>query len=286
MEQEIMIKKKELAALRKSVPEQQVENYQFVTSEGEKIHLLDLFNDKNELIIIHNMGKSCSYCTMWADGFNGVYNHLKEKASFVLSSPDSPDEQASFAASRAWRFPVVSTAGTTFKEDFGFQKNGDSYPGVSTFRKDEQGNIFHHAKAALGPGDDYNVTWHLFDLLPSGSEDFHPKARYDSQSPFHLTNNVAIQVDNYEKALDFYKNTLGMKLEQPFENEAKFSIDGQNFYIENAKGNNVFFEFAVKNFELKKEKLIKAGCKVTQEYNKKSVMIADPFGLKFHLYEL
>jgi predicted dithiol-disulfide oxidoreductase (DUF899 family)/predicted enzyme related to lactoylglutathione lyase len=286
LEQEILEKKKELAQLRKSVPEQKVENYKFVTSDKREVNLLDLFQDKDELIVIHNMGKGCSYCTMWADGFNGVYQHLIQKAAFVLSSPDEPEVQEDFAAARGWIFPMVSTKGTTFKVDLGFQKDGYYYPGVSTFRKDKDGNIYHHAKAPLGPGDDYNVVWHLFDLLPSGSEDFQPKKKYDRHSTFQLTNNVAIQVKDYARAINFYENIIGMKLDRNYENETKFSMGGLQLFIENSEGDSVFFEFAVDDFHHAIEMLLDQGCEITKEYHEKSVMIKDPFGLKFHVFEV
>jgi predicted dithiol-disulfide oxidoreductase (DUF899 family)/predicted enzyme related to lactoylglutathione lyase len=286
LEQEILEKKKKLAHLRKSVPEQKVENYQFITSDKREVTLLDLFQDKDELIVVHNMGKGCSYCTMWADGFNGVYQHLIQKAAFVLSSPDEPEVQEDFAAARGWIFPIVSTKGTTFKVDFGFQKDGYYYPGVSTFRKDEDGNIYHHAKAPLGPGDDYNIVWHLFDLLPSGSEDFQPSKKYNRHSTFQLTNNVAIQVKDYARAIHFYENIIGMKFERNYDNETKFSMGGIQFFIENSEGDAVFFEFAVDDFHHAIEMLLDQGCQITKEYHEKSVMIKDSFGLKFHLFEV
>jgi predicted dithiol-disulfide oxidoreductase (DUF899 family)/predicted enzyme related to lactoylglutathione lyase len=286
LEQEIMEKKKKLAQLRKSVPEQKVENYQFITSDKQEVSLLDLFQNKDELIVIHNMGRGCSYCTMWADGFNGVYHHLIEKAAFVLSSPDAPEVQEDLAAERGWIFPMVSTKGTTFKEDFGFQKDGYFYPGVSTFRKDKDGNIYHHAKASLGPGDDYNIVWHLFDLLPSGSEDFQPKKKYDRQANFQLTNYVAVQVKDYERAINFYDNIIGMKLQRSYENETKFSMGRIHFFIENSEGDNVFFEFAVDDFHHAIEMLLDQGCKITKEFHEKSVMVVDPFGMKFHIFEV
>lgn len=286
LEQEILDKKKKLAQLRKSVPEQKVDNYLFTSSDKREVTLLELFQDKDELIVIHNMGKSCSYCTMWADGFNGVYQHLIQKAAFVLSSPDDPEVQEDFAASRGWVFTMVSTKGTTFKEDFGFLKDGYYHPGVSTFRKDKEGNIYHHAKASLGPGDDYNVVWHLFDLLPSGSEDFQPKKKYNRNASFHLTNNVAIQVEDYERAINFYENIVGMKLERSFENETKFSFGGTHFHIENATGGQVFFEFVVEDFHHAIEMLLDQGCTISKKYHETSVMVSDPFGLKFHLFEM
>ncbi|WP_430789736.1 DUF899 family protein [Virgibacillus flavescens] len=286
LENEILEKKKKLAQLRKSIPEQKADNYQFFTDDRQEVRLHDLFQDKDELIVVHNMGKSCSHCTMWADGFNGIYEHITQKAAFVLSSPDTPGVQEDFAASRGWKFPMVSTKGTTFKQDFGFEKDGFYFPGISTFRKDAEGNIYHHAKASLGPGDDYNIVWHLLDLLPSGSEGFHPKKRYDSQSIFQLTNNVAIQVKDYKEAISFYKKILGMNIEKSFDNETVFSAGGNQFFIENSETENVFFEFAVENLKQAKELLVDQGCTITKEYHEKSVMVADPFGMKFHLFEV
>lgn len=286
LEQEILEKKKQLAKLRKSVPEQRVENYHFITSNRQEVSLLDLFQDKDELIVVHNMGRSCSYCTMWADGFNGVYHHLIQKAAFVLSTPDAPEVQDDLATERGWIFPIVSTKGTTFKQDFGFEKDGYYHPGVSTFRKDKEGNIFHHAKAPLGPGDDYNIVWHLFDLLPSGSEDFQPKKKYNRDATFKLTNNIAVQVKDFEKAANFYQNILGMRLEHKGEKESKFSFGNSHFYVEDSDKGSIFFELVVDDFHHAIEMLLDHGCIVTKEYHEKSVMIADPFGLKFHVFEV
>ncbi|MCA1029618.1 DUF899 family protein [Bacillus timonensis] len=285
LELEILEKKKQLTQLRKSVQERQVENYELVRSSGEKVTLLELFGDQDELIVIHNMGKSCSYCTMWADGFNGVYQHLVGKASFVLSSPDAPEVQEDFAASRKWQFPIVSVQGSSFTRDVGFIQEDSYHPGVSTFRKDEEGKIYLHAQAQLGPGDDYCVTWHLFDLLPSGASGVKVKRNLNERSPFQLTNNVALGVKDYEKAIPFYRDVLGMKLERTLENETQLSISGTNFFIEESAENNVYFEFAVENIDEVKRALLDNGCEVTKVYHDKSFMIVDPFGLQFHMFE-
>ncbi|MFS0862571.1 DUF899 family protein [Fredinandcohnia sp. 179-A 10B2 NHS] len=286
LEKELLEKKKELVQLRKSLPERKIENYSFITSTNEQVTLLELFGEKDELIIIHNMGKSCSYCTMWADGFNGVYHYLIAKAGFAVASPDTPEVQENFAAERKWQFPMISVKESSFTKDLGFIKeNKYYYPGASTFRKDEHGNILIHAQATFGPGDDYCVPWHLFDLLPSGSEDVKTKRKLNEHSPFQLTNNIAVGVRNYEEALLFYKTVLGMKVEQTFDNETKFSISGSNFFFEKNEENYVSFEFAVDKIEEAKSILSQHGCKITREYSSTSIMIQDPFGLKFHLYE-
>ena len=59
---------------------------------------------------------------MWADGFNGVYEHLASRAAFVVASPNPVETQKQFAASRGWRFPMVSYEGSPFAEDMGYRR--------------------------------------------------------------------------------------------------------------------------------------------------------------------
>ncbi|WP_064094338.1 DUF899 family protein [Rossellomorea aquimaris] len=285
LELEIMTKKKQLAELRKEQSLQIVENYMFQTVDHYTITLKELFKDKNQLIIIHNMGSTCRYCSMWADGFNGIYHHLLPSCEFVLSSPDDPIVQEDFAASKGWSFPMVSSKESTFSEDLGFKNEQGFMPGVSTFTKDTEGTIFHHHSAFFGPHDEYCVTYSLLDLLPSGSEDFVPQLKR-SNSSFQLTNNVAVGVKNYENALQFYSTILGMKAVSQGETETKFSMNGVNFFIENSDKNTVHFEFAVDDFQSSKQKLLDSGCTVDKTHSSKSEMISDPYGLKFHLYEI
>ena len=162
-------------ARAKSEPED-VSDYVFATSEGS-VRLCELFRGKDDLIVIQNMGTSCPSCTLWADGFNGVYDHLVSRAAFVVSSPDPPAVQKTFAASRGWRFPMVSHAGTTFAADMGYRaKNGGWLPGISVFRR-EPNRILRVADAEFAPGDDFCSLWHIFDLLPGGAGDWALKSR-------------------------------------------------------------------------------------------------------------
>src|SRR5262245_145337 len=84
--------RREMRALRMEAEPEEVRDYELVTPQGP-VRLSSLFGGKRDLIVIHNMGVSCAYCTLWADGYNGVYHHLVERAAFVLSSPDPPDVQ-------------------------------------------------------------------------------------------------------------------------------------------------------------------------------------------------
>jgi predicted dithiol-disulfide oxidoreductase (DUF899 family) len=174
----------EIAAIREkmrkeqaAVEPQDVKDYAFQTVEGE-VRLSQLFGDKNDLIVIHNMGTTCPACTMWADGFNGVYQHLASRAAFVLTTPDAPKVQRQFAGDRGWRFPIVSHKGTTFSADMGFSPaEGKFWPGVSVFQK-RNGKIVRVSDQELGPHDDFCSVCHFFDMIPEGVADFRPKFRY------------------------------------------------------------------------------------------------------------
>ena len=159
-----------------SEPEE-VRDYEFATATGPR-KLSGLFGAKRDLIMIHNMGVACAYCTLWADGFNGIYHHLTQRAAFAISTPDPPEVQQAFAKERGWRFPMVSHQGTTFAADMGYRAgDGKWMPGISVFRK--IGNrIVRVSDTPCNEGDDYCTLWHLLDLLPEGAGDFRPKVRY------------------------------------------------------------------------------------------------------------
>ena len=172
--------RQEMRALQAEVEPDPVEDYRFRTTDGE-VMLSDLFGAKPELFVIHNMGKGCSYCTLWADGFNGVAEHLANRAAFVVSSPDDPETQEAFKASRNRRFRMVSHQGSSFAEDMGYRRDQRYWPGVSVFRKTGQG-IVRLSDAGFEPGDDFCPTWHLFDLLPEGANGGQPKYRYAQEA--------------------------------------------------------------------------------------------------------
>ncbi len=171
--------RKRMQSVRAQIEPQAVEDYTFASTDGS-VRLSELFGDKSDLFVIHNMGASCPYCTMWADGFNGVLDHLQNRAAFVVSSPDSPDEQKKFKASRGWRFRMVSHDGTTFAHDMGYKVEGSWTPGVSVFMR-RNGSILRVSDALFTPGDDFCAAWHLFDLVPGGRADWSPKLRYGRQ---------------------------------------------------------------------------------------------------------
>jgi predicted dithiol-disulfide oxidoreductase (DUF899 family) len=150
-----------------TVEPQEVTDYEFTTVAGP-VRLSTLFGDHEDLILIHNMGASCSYCTLWADGYNGIHQHVVTRAAFAVTSPDRPDVQNRFAQSRGWKFPILSHVGSTFAADMGYvSAQGGWMPGVSVFRREGE-SIARVSDTGFSPGDDYCTLWHFFDLLPGG----------------------------------------------------------------------------------------------------------------------
>ncbi|HRF59010.1 MAG TPA: DUF899 family protein [Fimbriimonadaceae bacterium] len=176
--EEIDVLKKKLAEARSGRPPEPVRDYKFRTSKGT-VNLSELFGDRNELLIIHNMGQGCVYCTLWADGLNGFTDHLENRAAFALVSPDEPAVAEAFAEGRGWRFKIFSSSGDTFTQDMGFWKEADGYwPGVSAFAKLEDGSIIRTGMAFFGPGDDFCAVWPMFDLLQGGVGKWEPQYSY------------------------------------------------------------------------------------------------------------
>lgn len=165
-----------MRALQKDTEPEEVEDYQFATTDGP-VRLSRLFGDKEYLFVIHNMGRSCVNCTMWADGFNGVLLHLEDRAAFVVASPDDPETQRAFARDRGWRFRMVSHQGTSFAADMGYRSESGWLPGVSVSRRVND-RIFRVSDAPFDEGDDFCTVWHFFDLLPEGAAGWRAKFAY------------------------------------------------------------------------------------------------------------
>ena len=177
LEKELLEKAGKLADLKKQMPREEVKDYNLTDCEGNSVNLFSLFGEKDDLIVIHNMGKSCPYCTLWADGFNGMVHHFENRAGFALVAPDDHETQKQFADSRGWKFKMLSAKDSRFTFDLGFQNEEYIMPGFSTFRK-ENGKIYRIASSFFGPGDLFCSIWHMVGLLADGAEEWHPQFEY------------------------------------------------------------------------------------------------------------
>ncbi|MGV3617054.1 MAG: DUF899 family protein [Fimbriimonas sp.] len=176
LEREILASKKRLAELRRAQPRVEVPDFEFVAPDGVT-HLSDLFGGKDDLVVIANMGRDCAFCTLWADGFNGVVPELESRTGFALVSADPIEILKPFAQGRGWRFRHVSDSSGSFRRNVGFDHEGDPIPGALGLRREADGRILLVAARQLGEGDDFCAAWHLFDLLADGWNDWEPDNR-------------------------------------------------------------------------------------------------------------
>lgn len=171
--------KEELRAVRQRVAPQPIPDLVLSDRTGAPRRLSEWFGGKRDLLVIHNMGRRCTYCTLWADGFIGLHPHLADRAGFVLVSEDEPSVLDAFARSRGWPFPVASMHGTDFARILGVETSpGHTYPGVSALTRDPSGSILRTGHANFGPGDDFCAAWPLFELLRDGAGGWEPKLAY------------------------------------------------------------------------------------------------------------
>lgn len=176
-----------VAAMRRGLPPgPEVPDYEF--REGEKrVRLSELFSpDKPELIVYHLMywaddDEFCPMCSMWIDGMNGIAKHVEQRANIAIATRASVEKLQAWAQRRGWHnVRLLSDEGAAFARDTGAEDgNGDPIETVLVFVKD--GPVIRHMYTAhaytfgkMRGIDLLSPVWHLFDLLPSGRDDWNP----------------------------------------------------------------------------------------------------------------
>ena len=176
LERQIFDLTAKLNELRKTSMGNKVRNYRFATLNSETT-LFEMFGNKDKLLLIHNMGQGCRYCTLWADGFNGFLPHLESVMSVVLVSKDSPELQRQFANSRDWRFCLASHGGGDYIREQTVMDGSDNMPGAVFYEKDGD-TIYRKNACVFGPGDIYCSMWSLLGLAGLGEADWTPQYAY------------------------------------------------------------------------------------------------------------
>jgi len=166
----------QLNALRKAEQGAEVNNYSFATQAGDS-SLLELFGEHKTLLVIHNMGQGCRYCTLWADGLNGFLPHLESVISVVLVSKDAPELQRQFANSRGWRFRLASHDGGEYLQEQSVQEGGGNMPGAVVYTRDGD-TIWRKNAVTFGPGDMFCSAWNLLAMAGLGEDTWTPQFAY------------------------------------------------------------------------------------------------------------
>ncbi len=207
LEAEIALKDQieRVAALRRSLPlDTLVEDYAFEeipaplaagdAAPRRKLKLSELFEHPDQtVVLLHFMygkkqGQPCPMCTLWADGYDGIIPHLRQRVSFAVLVAGDVAAFREYACSRGWRnLRVLSSGESSLKRDLGFEEaDGAQQPGASVFRlgADRRPRHSYSVSAMITPTqfrgmDALSPFWSILDLTPEGRGDFMPKRSYE-----------------------------------------------------------------------------------------------------------
>jgi predicted dithiol-disulfide oxidoreductase (DUF899 family) len=194
-EKEFTQRRAQLSQERRELPWERVKKeYVFAGPNGRET-LAELFGDRSQLIVYHFMYEpdwsiGCRGCSFWADNFNGIIDHLRQRDVSMVATSQAPLQKLQTQSEQfGWTFKWVSCVGNDFNLDFnvtftpealargtatynyGSEKvTGPSKPGISVFFKD--GDHTFHTYSTYGRGiDTFNTAYHYLDIAPKGRDE-------------------------------------------------------------------------------------------------------------------
>jgi predicted dithiol-disulfide oxidoreductase (DUF899 family) len=185
-----------LSAKRRDLPWTRIDKeYSFEGPDGAET-LPGLFEGCSQLVVYHFMYPAewkagCKSCSFWADNFNGIVDHLRQRDVSMVAVSAAPFQQLdAFRRRMGWSFKWLSSAGSDFNRDFGVsfteaeraagggpynfgttRFRGPEAPGVSVFCKDEKGDVFHTYSCYARGLDFLNTAYSYLDLVPKGRDE-------------------------------------------------------------------------------------------------------------------
>jgi predicted dithiol-disulfide oxidoreductase (DUF899 family) len=200
----LLLKEKEFTHLRDKInaerlalPWVKVErSYVFDTPKGKK-NLSELFDGRSQLVVYHFMlgpgwGAGCPGCSFLSDHIDGALPHLEHHdVTWTAVSRAPLEEIEAYKKRMGWRFPWVSAFETDFNYDYhvsfteGELAKGNVFynftempvpagttetelPGLSSFCKDDAGEIFHTYSSYARGGEELIGTLMILDRAPKG----------------------------------------------------------------------------------------------------------------------
>ena len=174
-EKELMRLKDSVAAARRRLPMVEItDSYTFDSENGPAL-LIDLFEGRRQLIVQHFMfapdwTQGCDGCSLMADHI-GPLSHLHAKdTSFVLVSRAALPKLLAFRERMGWKLPWVSSANSTFNEDFGATLDGAERHSVSVFLRDGD-RVFHTWQTFHRGEEPFMGVFDLLDTTPYGRQE-------------------------------------------------------------------------------------------------------------------
>jgi len=200
----LLLKEKEFTDLRDKINAERLalpwvkveKTYVFDTPKGKKT-LSELFDGRSQLVVYHFMlgpswGEGCPGCSFLSDHIDGALPHLMHHdVTFTAVSRAPFPEIEAYKKRMGWRFPWASAFGTDFNYDYHVSFTEDDLkqgkvvynftempvsaesasselPGLSSFYKDDSGDIFHTYSSYARGGEELIGTLMILDRAPKG----------------------------------------------------------------------------------------------------------------------
>jgi len=186
----------DLSQARRDLPWVRVDKPYVFDGPNGKETLSDLFAGSSQLIVYHFMfgpdwEAGCPSCSFWADNFERIVVHLKQRDVTMLAVSRAPlSKLEAFKKRLGWTFKWVSSGDNDFNYDYHVSftpeelASGQRYynyaraksslaelPGISVFYKDASGAIFHTYSCYARGLDMMNAAYHYLDLAPKGRDE-------------------------------------------------------------------------------------------------------------------
>ncbi|MGH7763442.1 MAG: DUF899 domain-containing protein [Candidatus Dormibacteraceae bacterium] len=194
-----------LSKSRRDLPWEVVDKEYAFSGPGGRATLADLFDGRGQLVIYHAMfnpdtagpttswtkDAPCFVCSYWMDNFERVVVHLNHRDVTMAAVSHAPyPKLAPYRERMGWTFPYYSSVGSDFNFDYQVSFTpeqlaageaeynyrvdpiaGSESPGISVFRRNEAGKIFHTYSAYARGLDMLNVAYHYLDIVPKGRDE-------------------------------------------------------------------------------------------------------------------
>ena len=105
---------------------------------------------------------------------------------------------------------------------------------------------------------------------------------------YRMSKNIGFQVNDLEKAKQFYENVLGLKEPEKSDvEELEFQTNHNSIFLMQGNENLVpIMEFVVEDLEEAKRHLVENGCEIVRWKGKgQDCYVRDPFGMVFNVWE-
>lgn len=164
-----------LSAERRRLPMVRIEkDYPLLGSAGER-SLLELFDDRRQLIVYHFMfapesDEGCPGCSWVVDAMSHPAHLNARDTSLVLVSRASLDRLHRYRDRMGWSQPWYSSSGTDFNDDMGVTVDGEEWHGVSVFLRDG-GEVYRTYFTGDRGVEHLGSHWTYLDLTPFGRQE-------------------------------------------------------------------------------------------------------------------